>query len=509
MDTRRALALRRSSHNHWIFRIIVLVGVLFFVFYAINFYRTHEKVTTGMTYMPKPEHQERYSAARLYLERQGKQTAFFEGLGEWDKLQALLADTEHAQGKVLLMRGFNEGQATQIDDLMAWTKAGGHLIWMENESWLAPWATDSGDESSEYKRQDITTANPIYKPLGVSLVPVKEPDERTIDDTHHQVLAYAPSGEYFVLDIFSDRSLLRSAHKRYHDFAPFGGRVPSLSELEQLFGEADRGDLETIATLWREDPDRFDVSLEILDLAVENGRVTILRSNEIFDNPHPTGRGSEMWESQCQDERTETDLEPTLWRVFKVDGKGFRCSPDSRTAYGHGLMGYDNAYLLTELTRDSHTVYFVSQIERDDLLALMTKHTKSLLFGVLMALCACLLALPRQFGRKLSYEAYHSHDVLGFFERIGQYLWATDRAMHLVNDNRAQLIEQIRAQHPSTVRMNQGDQIAYLARLTRLDQKLIDTALYKDYQTQGQFVEVSQAFYQLSQALKLTNILGR
>lgn len=481
------MTTRTNFMSEHLGKIIVAMLVLIVALYAAWFFSTHQKVNTGTSYTPISETQEPMYAARLLLQADGKAVTHLQGQGGWQDLAQVLADTDNAAHTTILLKQVDVYN-TPVKSILAWLNAGGHIITFSQDSLLVDKQQDTDSRQTYLERE-----NPLLTELGIWTIVNRElPTGSAIE------LLKLPNGEYVVVgrnQYFLRYFKMDKPLPKFADYTPFA--TGSMAEMQAVFGlDNDSDNQVALQNYHREYHAIRNLGVDdiaILDVKVGAGRLSVLHDERIFDNPRATGAGSNEWTNNNGEYIKEHDDKTNANRYTQEMILGLE-----HWAYSGGIAEADNGYLLSYLTDNSTDVYLVSDVERMGLLALLWENARLMLVAIMLCVLAGVLALPRQFGRRLAYQAQQSRDVLDFFGSVGQYLWQTDNANELMSGNRRRLIERIKARYQVAAQMNNDELCQFVAGQTGLGIGLVYRALYEEYQSQQEFLAVSRAFAQVN-----------
>lgn len=469
-----------------LWRVIVCVVFVLVVLFAWYLYQNYEREYRTV-YRPISESaSSRYFAAGEYLKTKGVEVAWHDGTDASSELAALSADPENAKGRLLIIDNMSPEQTQDADRILAWVRAGGHVL-VYSQSRLDSETLEEADEDD--KEAYLSDENPILTKLGIYHALRKSFESYAHDDE------YSFFGRCRVPLMLGGRFLLTEGdcgqfvlHEVPDDFVPYNYQAFSpdmtIPMLEARLGTTNDKQMLTSFADFIKNPSHYTPNVTLVDGALGAGRITILADVESFANPKSIGAAP-------NDEPKNTSPQ-TLWQVVEAGDYTGR-----DTVYQYGIAYLDNAYLFDYLTKDAKEVWFFANFEHKSLMTILWERFRFGLFAFFFVVVAMLLALPRQFGRQQAVLDDSGRNLLYYFEKIGDYLWQTDKLERQAYDNREALYKRLNAWFMLD-EMGEDECCACLAEVLELPMSMVSLALYDDWQSQEDFVMVTRALSTLN-----------
>lgn len=491
MAQARFLGTKNERRSLW--PMIVLTGiVLLLAFLAWQVFEGYERAYRT-TYRPIISSQGNpYFVAGEYLKKQGKKIKWHGKDNASSAFQALTENPTNAQGQLLIIDSLSDIRHTgEVDKLIAWIKAGGHVMVYANER-LDKTSLDTLDDDD--KAQYDENENPLLTALGIYLLSL--PDK----------VAYDNKGYRFLDDCFAllqaDGKLVKAVGACGQlqvaddsEFVPFAyhALTPTMTYQEVIarFGTPkDDKQAQAFVDFLKTNPAQYNPANVLLDGRLGQGRLTVLADNQIFNNP----------DYEKIDSADITPIAPqTLWDKLPYHL--------SNMTYQGGIADNDHAFLLHFLSKDAKEVWFFANLERPTFWDLLQERFAFGLLALGLMMVAMVLALPRQFGRQAQVLDDSEQNVVRYFEQVGQYFWQVDSMKKQVATNRTALKKRLVARiaplsvltddptHMSDEHM--GRWCAILADTLKLDEQVVFLALFADWDSRADFVKISQALVAL------------
>ncbi|MBS9780709.1 MAG: hypothetical protein KGV51_08795 [Moraxellaceae bacterium] len=161
----------------------------------------------------------------------------------------------------------------------------------------------------------------------------------------------------------------------------------------------------------------------MIDVDYGKGRITLLKSAEIFDNPN----ASKVEIVHREKELLEKGIVPQNI----LNDWGFM--PNS------ALYSQDHAQLLTDLTTNSDKIWLFPNIDIDPLPVMLWKKARFAILGLALLIFVWLWSLHNRFGKRQYLENSQSVDIFYYFQQIGRYGWDYDNGKLLSQTSRKQV----------------------------------------------------------------------
>lgn len=476
---------QKKQGNDKLGRILLLVLAVLFIVYAIWFFNTHTLTTTKFRYSPIEEVSDNpYFAASLMLKEQGKNATFVRRNEADSTLRQLWQDTTTAKDKTVILHHIGAAQAGDVDKMIDWVQAGGHLIVFSQAVLESDTTIDEEDAFDTYQEYE----NPLLVELGIYNRAADEEyfyraeEDKWSPDYYKQPIKLG--GSVIVLNDESASQFVVDEFVKNYAATPYEYRAlyPEIGEQEFNANFASLNDEQktSLKQILQDKPTHFSPNAVMVDTKLGDGRLTALDIEHSFSNPYANG-----------DEEEDSDAKPQS-RLAKLLTGGYY---EYQGAYYGGISADDNAFLLNYLVADRQEVLFVPAFERTSLWTLMKKNLPFMLFAIFAIGVLALLTLPRQFGRRERILDDSDKNVLSYYTAIGQYLWTSDLCEAQVQVNRERLLEKIRAVLPAVHSVNDSDKLCHLiGKDCRLPADVVFEALYGDWSNEREFVAMTRAF---------------
>lgn len=535
-----------TKQNNGIAKWIILLGVVLVGFWVFLWFKNHQAVYRT-EHLPLPEvKQSPFYTANFLLNTQNKNSELL-GKADNGQLRQIWADTDTAKGKMMVIQHLEKGQDRDLNAMLSWVQAGGHLVGFSRDV-LRAYANCEGYEFCEIDSEKLNAnpefvsnylddENPLVLALGLATLasefdsdkyndefykladtfgeglPLRLPNNETI------VVASERYGEKYLNHNFLnklkatpnlDTAIIKDLD-RYEQYAPFAEQLKPIhyqlltddknENLKRLNGLTDK-QKEQVLKYHQFDKANFSANRMLYDATLGAGRITIFTNDEWLSNPYPTGNGAttEQASSDTQtpdtQEKSAKPKDSPLWQKLTYSAY----DDNSQLVYDGRLMTLDNAYFLNFLAKDANKVWFVANFESPPLSALLWRHLPFLLVAVGVSLLLLMLALPRQFGARVAYREDTAFNLFLLFEEIAGFLWRADQLQKQVDDSRKALLETIYTHLPTLNKATPSVLCATVAEHSRLDDETVYNALYGEWANEKEFIIIGQAFTKLARA---------
>lgn len=456
--------------------VLIILGLVWFL---LGDYRYHYRT---LYYPIQKAHEHQYFAAEQYLQEHDDDKRFFgvvNGSNRHDlEFFVWSLEQDDPTQKLIIVDSLNAGDHEVADALIRWVMQGGHLMTYRQHKVHTP--KDFDDEHQGYFAKE----NPILTQLGIYYGASPDGGERNASLPYFdcnaplkiegKIVVVGTGCGYFGID--SQRAIRKNLNYQLYDYQAFDASL-TLADLERLFGYADK---ETVS-FWQflqDYPLYSTPNGALLDGRLGKGRLTILSDKYVFASPVLPSK---------QDDQTQT--KPKYAQSLQQKIVDYQ---DERV-YLDGLAAYDNAYLFDYLTKDTKGMVDVFVGLDVNFFALLRTHFALGLFAVVMMLAAVLLAMPRQFGRYEQLLDDSEYNYLRYFEQVSGHLWRADHMVRLVADNRHQLLGRISA-ILNLAGLDKDEVCRLIAKELNVSDDVVYQALYGTWQTEQEFLQVSQHF---------------
>ena len=174
------------------------------------------------------------------------------------------------------------------------------------------------------------------------------------------------------------------------------------------------------------------------DSTYGKGRISVLIDNQSFSNPDPNR------------DLTKNDTSSSAGTLANAPYSNPVNAPlfhllDWQDTHIN-LSSMDNADWLLSLTKNSSQVLILPNTDIDSLPVMLWKNARLATLGLLLLVLVWLWSLYNRFGKLQQLSAHQAHDILRYFQQVGQYGWQQDRAFKLSWGTRQQ-VQQLLQRH--------------------------------------------------------------
>lgn len=495
----RPKSAESSGVSKWLFWLLAVAMFGFGVWFVMNY----DWVSKGIRYTQKKSNNP-YEAASLILAQENKTVNYSQGLAGNRTLSKLWQGNNNAQ-TTLILKHIADEQADDLDTMLAWVQAGGHIITFSDD---VLYDADNVDIVNAY----LSDENPLLVKLGVYRVD-KPIHEATYANNYELVSAtplYLPNNRALIITnepYFFDTSKLSQTYPQavvaQYDFFT-NGMLEGVSDKllqarKQQFGLTDT-QIDKFKSAYKFSPHLFDDQKAMVDMQFGQGRITILSDSTLFDSPmygYKSDERDDTTKDTAKGTKNSDNPDSIFWQKMTGDYK-------TVSVYQDGIARLDNAYLLSFLTTNRSQIYFVDNFKEIGLIDRLREHTPFLLIGIMLLAMAGVLSLPRQFGRTQAIYDDSAYDMMRYFKGVANFLYKGDKMAVQVAKNRANLLDRLAVSVPSLTNLkNQQAIIQAVFKDAHLKDNTITIdmvylALFGTWDNDSEFLAVTQAFVQLA-----------
>lgn len=170
----------------------------------------------------------------------------------------------------------------------------------------------------------------------------------------------------------------------------------------------------------------------LFDSSLGQGRISVIIDNKGFTNPDPNIdlKENDMTTANQSNPFTKINGNPLDAPLLStVDWLGPRIN----------LASMDNALWLLSLTNNSSQVIILPNTDIDPLPVMLWKHARLAILGGLLLALIWLWSLYNRFGKIQQLDDHQAHDILRYFQQVGQYGWKYDNAVKLSKSTQQQV----------------------------------------------------------------------
>lgn len=493
-----------TLQENWFFWLFSLVIVLLLM-YVGYFFLTHERVVSHLDYQIKQEAMNnRFYLAQLLLEKNGKEVYSENGkIASQQLKQVWQQSTEQAKKTAIILYDVTKSQERQIPQMLSWVRKGGHIITFSKNTLYYQKDNDLKNQQLSYEMYEnflLTQLGIVNKEFPIN----SSKEESTVKTPIHltdKVLMYLP-------DVKNPANqgigvlLSSTVNAQFQlDDEKFWQRFPDakkIADYRWLIWQKDSITLrdtrnamtnsqkQQLIDLINVKPKAYIPPEQVMfDVSLGQGRITVFQDNLVFTNPS----NIYLSKKQTSDKLTENQY---TWQVLT-----------NHLDYPNNITNLDNAYILQYLLQDRNQIWLIPHVEVPNLLTLLWSSLKWACVAFLLCILMGLLAIPKRFGRIRRYQTDSGRNIFQYFNKIGQYLWFTDKAKALVTENRHYLLEKIIVKHPYLVTEIEQFVEPQVICQTVADEMNIGNhtvyqALFADWHNAQQFWQITRQFVQLN-----------
>lgn len=519
-----------SFKDNWLLILISLL-VVGLIIQRFNFYATHEKVADDPDFIITPEAREnRFFISQKLLEKQQKNIYATKGEAGYNEVKKIWKQSpQEAQKQAVLLYHITKNQQPDIDNIIKWVEKGGHLITFSQDTL----ETDPSD--NDIKRYEFNE-NLLLVKLGIVNnhfykydSKFTQPEDNESDNEKQSIsvsleeksllkLPMKGNGDVLALlqsedeghlntDKFFEKNPQAQPIADYRFIQNYDLDEPFATENIQFASVSNPLTMEQYAEIKKainKRPNEYlPIDKAMFDVRFGQGRITVFTDKNVFVNP-PTYHMEDMYEKYCgtnddpickqaeesNKKQIDTPKIPikTTWQLLN-DINSYTSNPNVATL--------DNYLILNYLLQDRENVWFVSDVKVASLFSLLWKHFKWAVVAFWLFLGMAMLALPKRFGQPRPYKTDSQSNIIGYFEQVGQYLWQSDKAVALVEQNRQRLLEKIIARHPVLTQHNpiEPNLVCQLvAKDMVISPESVAQALYDEWRNESEFLQMSKQF---------------
>lgn len=523
------MAKQTVRENHLIKWAILLVLLLVGLF-GLYFYSTHEKITFH-NYLPKDEAylHNKFHTAEFLLKKQNKKVHRLSSESDVP-LRTIWQDLDNAKGKLMIIQNIDHQQTTDVAMMLEWVQAGGHLLAFSQSR---PDEYDLSDEYDHWEAiNDLNRQNALMTVLGLrfayvgwhsfeeldtlqdlgsSTVPLVLLTGETIVANSQSVGRFSDDFISFLESLESDDADTENLLTLYYNYEWVRDEIKpynyELFEKGKVRSKLTADDQKLLTAYKRKNKagDYFLAGRALYDAQLGAGRITLLASDEMLENPTPyTADMIQIDEPQEAKEHDQAIQDQKRQSKTPLVDALQATESQTQSGYYDGLMLDDNAYLLTHLTQNARDVWFVRNFKRPPLWELVWQAVPYLVLASGFLLILGFFALSRQFGHYKTVQDDSAVNLLGFFEGLGDYYWRADKMYLQVAQNRNALFDRLSARLPLIATLTDSDDICLaIADHLTTDPDSVALALYGEWQSEQEFLVVAQAFQRLAKKVGL------
>lgn len=161
----------------------------------------------------------------------------------------------------------------------------------------------------------------------------------------------------------------------------------------------------------------------------------------------------------------------------------------------------DNAYFLWQLVRGGNKVWLVYNSRSPSISTLLWEKAPQVCIAFIILAIFWLWSSRNRFGPPLSALEKPRRNLLEHIQMTATYEWRQDGAQKRLRNNRELIQQEIRSRHPHIAALEPAGQCAGLAKISGLAEEKINLALYRDWQTEREFIQITNLLRSLRQLL--------
>jgi len=161
----------------------------------------------------------------------------------------------------------------------------------------------------------------------------------------------------------------------------------------------------------------------------------------------------------------------------------------------------DHAYFLWHLTGKDRKVWLVYDTHSPSITSLLWEKAPQASIAFIILVLFWLWSMRNSFGPRLPAFEQPRRNLLEHILMTTSFEWQQDRAHNRVLHNRALLQQEIRSRHPNISSMEPADKCNGLSKISGIAADKIYFALYADWKTEREFIQLSNLIKSLRQKL--------
>lgn len=330
--------------------------------------------------------------------------------------------------------------------LMDWVKKGGNLIVTANRYW---------------NEEEGKSGDALLDELDIRLYDWYELEDIEEEETQSQYDAADLANETTYDDInLDDESIYSADSGDVEDTVKFSFSTGEVVEIDFDQGNVlfDNSSKATASV-------GSDRGTHLLQVPLGEGVVTIMSDNEFLKNPKN-------------------------FNLFGITNDYFTSIAD-----------YDHAYYLWLLLGDERKVWLLYSLETEGLMDFIWREYKAILISLLLLLVMWLLWLRNRFGPYINLHRNSRRNILEHIFMATNFVWRQDKGQRLFQSNREQLLNWIAQKHPQISELTEEQVCMRLEELSGLAVKNIHQTLYGEWQSEREFIQLTQTMQLLREKL--------
>lgn len=428
---------QRDRLTYLVIAGLALIGLALWIGW---FVQTHERVAHEYrSGMSERARRNPFYAAELFLREQGVDVGSVSGRSRLHELPPV--------GDILLVNNFGPNLSPQRHQhLMQWLEDGGHLITTANKHW---------DE------EEGKSGDQLLDELGVQLLHTETEDEAeqepetnsTATESDASDTAPTPDSKPVTFD-----QLFNNVFQPQHDPVSISFNSGETVEVyfddeHQLIDSQDRASVRIGS----------ENSIHLMQVPVGQGLVTIMSDNQFLK--HRSG--------------------------------GLFASVFSQTT----IKDFDHAYYLWLLVGGDSKVWLLYNVESEDLETLLWRNARYACLGSIALLIGWLWWQRNRFGPVAARLDQPRRNLLEHLHMSATYAWRQDRGQQLYADNCEHIRQLIAKRHPQIAQLEPEALCQQLGELCEMEPDKIHHALFADWQSEREFIQLSHVLQQLRKKL--------
>ena len=192
--------------------------------------------------------------------------------------------------------------------------------------------------------------------------------------------------------------------------------------------------------------------------------------------------------------------------ITVMSDNNFLKNPSSLTFAGFNfgstsIAENDNAYFLWHLVGNDKKVWLIYNTHSPSISSLLWEKAPQFCVAFIILVIFWLWSTRNRFGPPLPAFETPRRNLLEHIQMTATYEWRQDKAENRLQHNRELLQQEIRTRHPNISSLEPSEQCAGLAKISGLAAEKVFQALYREWKTEREFIQITNLLRSLRQKL--------
>lgn len=192
--------------------------------------------------------------------------------------------------------------------------------------------------------------------------------------------------------------------------------------------------------------------------------------------------------------------------ITVMSDNNFLKNPDNTSFAGFNfnstsIADDDNAYFLWHLVGNHKKVWLLYNVQSPPLSSLLWKKAPQACLAFIILVIFWLWSIRNRFGPPLPALETPRRNLLEHIKMTVTYEWRQDKAQRRVLHNRELVQQELRSRHPNISALRPAEQCAGLAKISGLASEKLDLALYREWNTEREFIQITDLLRNLRQKI--------